>query len=147
MSDDIHNKVEIAIEQLEVALKLFLNEGSYVSALSLAGAAEEILGKALKIDGVENSLQELYKNYQRPGLEWISPPKTWKEFTTDGKNRVRNAVKHLSDAKDLTFEADIEDEAIWMLVRATDNYNRLGFKPTELMHEFDGWFYEHVVGI
>ncbi|MEJ6120851.1 hypothetical protein MT390_02995 [Vibrio sp. 2-Bac 85] len=147
MNLDIHNKIEIAIEQLETALDLFISGKSYVSALTLGGAAEEILGMALKIDGVKNSIQELYKNYNRPGLEWLNPPKNWKEFTTNGENKVRNAVKHLSSKDDLTFEADIQDEAVWMLVRATDNYNRLGFKPTDLMHEFNGWFYEHIVGI
>ena len=147
MNSDIHNKVEIAIEQLETALKLFMSRESYVSALTLGGAAEEILGMALKIKGIENSLQEQYKSYCLPGLEWINPPKQWKEFTTDGKNSVRNAVKHLSGEDDLTFEADIQDEAVWMLGRATENHKRLGFKPTDLMHEFEEWFYEHYVGI
>ena len=147
MNSVIHIKVEIAIEQLETALKLFLSGQSYVSALTLGGVAEEILGMALKLEGIENSLQELYKNYHQPGLEWINPPKKWKDFATDGKNKVRNAVKHLSGKDDLTFEADIQDEAVWMLGRAIDNYKRLGFEPTALMHEFEEWFYEHYVGI
>ena len=147
MEYSTHNKVNLAIEQLEAALSLFLEEKSYVCALTLAGAAEEILGMAAKIEGIENSLQESYRIYCTPELSWINAPKTWSEFTTNGKNKVRNAVKHLADAEDLNFQADIKDEALWMLVRATDNYNRLGFNPTELMHEFDGWFYENIVGI
>lgn len=142
-----HNKVNLAIEQLEVALSLFLEGKSYVSALTLAGAAEEILGMAVQIEGIENSLQESYRIYCASDLSWINPTKTWGEFTTKGKNKVRNAVKHVSDASDLTFQADIKDEALWLLVRAIDNYNRLGFSSTELMHEFNGWFYENIVGI
>jgi hypothetical protein len=142
-----HNKINLAIEQLEVALSLFLEGKSYVSALTLAGAAEEILGMAVKIKGIESSLHESYRIYCASGLSWINPPRTWSQFTTKGKNKVRNAVKHLTDADDLTFQADIKNEALWLLVRATDNYNRLGFNPTELMHEFDGWFYENIVGI
>lgn len=147
MSEESHHKISLAIEQLENALSLFLDGRSHVSALTLAGAAEEILGMAVKINGVENSLQELYRIYNDPGLTWINPPKTWAEFTTKSKNKARNAVKHVSGKYDLTFEADIEDEALWMIVRAVDNYNRLGFGPTELMHEFDDWFFENVVGI
>ena len=147
MEQITHNKVNLAIEQLEVSLSLFLAGKSYVSALTLAGAAEEILGMAAKIKNIENSLQESYRIYCTPELAWINPSKTWKEFTTTGKNKVKNAVKHVSDVHDLTFQANIQDEALWMLVRATDNYNRLGFKPTNLMHEFDGWFYENIVGI
>lgn len=133
MNSDIHNKVEIAIEQLETALKLFIAGDSYVSALTLGGAAEEILGMALTINDIENSLKEQYKFYNRPGLKWVFPPTTWKKFTTDGKNKFRNSVKHLSGTGYLTFEADIQGEAVWMLVRAMDNYNRLGFKPTDLI--------------
>ena len=147
MHEETHNKIDLAIEQLETAVSLFLEGKGYASALTLAGAAEEILGMALKIKGIENSLQESYRIYRNPDLAWINQPKTWAEFTTKGKNKVKNAVKHVSDKQDLTFQADIQDEALWMLVRATDNYNRLGLDPTELIHEFDGWFYENVVGI
>ena len=55
----VHLSSSNSIEQLENALSLFLVGKSYVSALTLAGAAEEILGMAAKINGVENSLQEL----------------------------------------------------------------------------------------
>ncbi len=147
MSEAVHNKVNLAIEQLETALSLFLAERSYVSVLTLAGAAEEILGMALKINGIENSLQESYRVYCDPDFSWLNPSKTWAEYTTHGKNRVRNAIKHLSTSDDLSFDADIEDEALWMLVRTVGNYSRLGFTPTKLMHEFDGWFYENIVGI
>jgi len=147
MSYKTFNKISIAIEQLDMALKLFLSGESYVSALTLSGAAEEILGEAVKLKGIKNWLREEYEYYGCKGLEWINPPKTWKKFTTHGKNRVRNAVKHLSDKGDFNFEADIEDEALWMLVRAIENFSRLGFQPTDKMHEFDNWFYEHVVGI
>lgn len=63
------------------------------------------------------------------------------------KNRVRNAVKHVSDEHDLTFEADIQEEALWMIFRAIDNYKKLGFSPTDLMLKIEDWFYEHYVGI
>lgn len=148
MPKEIHNKVDLAVKQLETSLSLFLEGTNYASALTLAGAAEEILGMAVKIKGIENSLQESYRIYNDPDLKWLSPSRTWSEFTTQGKNKVRNAVKHLSGANDLTFEGDIAaDEALWMLVRAIDNYERLGFGPTELMHKFEEWFYTNVVGI
>lgn len=147
MAEKIHYKVDLAIEQLEIALYLFLEGKSHVSALTLSGAAEEILGMALKIKDKENSLQVSYRIYSHPQLQWVNHPKTWAEFTTKEKNKIRNAVKHLSDANDLTFQADIEDETLWMLVRATDNYNRLGFSPTKNMYKFDNWFYENVIGI
>jgi hypothetical protein len=47
VADQTYNRVDLAAEQLDVALSLFLENQSLVSALTLAGAAEEILGKAL----------------------------------------------------------------------------------------------------
>ena len=40
---------------------------------------------------------------------------------------------------------DLEYAAIWAIVRACDNYNRLGLPRTARMLEFDSWFYENVV--
>lgn len=40
-------QIDLAIEQLDVALELFLEGRGIVSALPLTGAAEEIFGKAL----------------------------------------------------------------------------------------------------
>ena len=41
------SNLDVAERQLERAIALFLDEEDYVSALTLAGAAEEILGKLL----------------------------------------------------------------------------------------------------
>lgn len=49
-------RINLGIEQLDVALELFLEERSYVAALTLAGAAEEILGKALDFQNRTNAL-------------------------------------------------------------------------------------------
>ncbi|MHB8562632.1 MAG: hypothetical protein ACYDDA_01555 [Acidiferrobacteraceae bacterium] len=147
MPVETHNKVTLAIEQLDTAISLFLEGKSDVATLTLAGAAEVILGMAVKINGIENSLQELYRFYDDPGLMWLNPKKTWSKFTTQGKNKVQNAVKHLSSADDLIFDADVKEEALWMLVRAIGNHQRLGFGSTELMNKFEEWFYANVVGI
>ena len=48
---------------------------------------------------------------------------------------------------DTEVVADLEDEALWMLVRACDNHKRLDLEATPRMAEFDDWFYENVVGI
>jgi len=41
---------------------------------------------------------------------------------------------------------DLEYAAIWAIVRACNNSNRLGLARTARMLEFDNWFYENVVG-
>ena len=45
MAEQTYERIELAKEHLDLALDLFLSKRSMVSALTLAGAAEEILGR------------------------------------------------------------------------------------------------------
>jgi hypothetical protein len=64
----------------------------------------------------------------------------------DAENRARNAAKHMASATEPTVTLDLEDAAIWMIVRACDNFDCLKLPRTPKMLEFNNWFYEHVVG-
>ena len=136
----------MAVEQLDVALELFLSRRSFVSALTLAGAAEEILGKALAQSNRKNTLESEYTFIEPVNTLLRRRQYNWRAFV-DEKNRVRNAAKHMQDSSQSSVVADIEDEALWMLVRACDNYRRLELAPSGRMQQFDEWFYENVVGI
>lgn len=146
MAEEIHDRVTLAKEQLDVALELFLSERSFVAALTLAGAVEEVLGKALALRGKKSTLQ--YEHSVIAPVEKFLRRQTltWKVFIEE-KNRVRNAAKHMDGQSQLTVHADLKDEALWMLVRACDNYNRLDLSTTDRMTEFNEWFYTNVVGI
>jgi hypothetical protein len=138
--------IELAQEQLDVALGLFLSKRSFVSALTLAGAAEEIFGKALKFRGKKTALEYEY-SVSAPVEEFLRRRSFTLKDLIDEKNRVRNAAKHMRDGSEAEVVADLEDEALWMLVRACENHKRLDFQSTPRMREFDDWFHEHVVGI
>lgn len=142
MAAQEHKKIDLAVEQLTVALELFLARRSFVSALTLGGAAEEVFGKAL----AQNTLQDEYTFLEPVNKLLRRKPYEWKEFVSE-KNRVRNAAKHMQDPSQSSVIADIEDEALWMLVRACDNYKRLELAPIPQMQQFEEWFYENVVGI
>ncbi len=146
MTEQTHLRIELAEQQLEVALELFLSGRSMVSALTLAGAAEEILGNALKLRGKKTTLEYEHSVIAPVEAFLRREPLNWKTFINE-KNRVRNAAKHMDDATDSEVVADLEDEALWMLVRACDNYKRLDLQPTPRMQDFDNWFYENVAGI
>jgi len=49
----------IALTQLETAIRLYFEGDDYFSAITLAGAAEEILGKLVTEKGLDNSLESL----------------------------------------------------------------------------------------
>lgn len=46
-----------------------------------------------------------------------------------------------------TVTEDLQDAAIWMLIKAGANYGALDFPRTDRMDSFDNCFYEHVVGV
>ena len=119
MADQTYNRIKLATKLLDLALWFFLERQNFSSALKLAGAAEEAFRKAL-------SSQE--------------------EFIGD-ENSAQLAVTRMVSASGafVTLD-DLEYAAIWAIVRACDNSNRLGLPRTARMLEFDNWFYENVVG-
>jgi len=139
-TDFTETRVGLALEQLDVALDLFLEKCSYVSALTLAGAAEEILGKALKRQNRGHALDEWYDQVNDV---WGVPRKEY----IDKTNAARNAAKHLSSQEEMTVDFDVEWEAVWLLVRACENAKRLGYEETERMYQFNEWFSGEFIGV
>jgi len=146
VTEQAYRRIKLAEEQLDVALELFLSKRSLVSALTLAGAAEEILGQALKFRGKRTTLEFEHSAIEQVETFLRRQPFLWKDFINE-KNRVRNAAKHMREQSEAEVIADLEDEALWMLVRACDNHKRLDLDSTSRIAEFDNWFYENVVGI
>jgi hypothetical protein len=135
MSERTVSRVDLATEQLAIALSLFLKGQSLVSALTLAGAAEEILARALQRRGKTTALQHWYQNsaLHAPDLSWAS-------FSCD-ENRAKNAAKHLNLDGDIEEKIDLRDAAALMLYRACTNYEWLGNKRTKRMRVFERWFW------
>ena len=141
-----HDRIDLACEQLDCALELFLSQRSHVSALTLAGASEEILGQALRHIGSATTLDATFPLVEPTQTLISGRSYTSKEFRNE-KNRVRNAAKHMRDPSQQTIDADLEDEALWMIVRTCDNYRRLNFPETERMAKFEEWFYKNILGL
>ena len=100
MEEVTYSRINLAIEQLEVALDLFLRKRSYVASLTLAGAAEEILGKALSLQGKRTILEQWYINkafINDPLNEQVSLP-----IYAFQINQNRNSVKHMRSLGDAT---------------------------------------------
>jgi len=121
---------EIAERQLERALSLFFNEKDFVSALTLAGAAEEILGKMLNEAGRKNTLDEVVAgSMDLVGNETAKPNQI-----AALANHYRNRMKHLQDGSAMTFSVGFE--AAEMIERATSNYWQLTHELSPLMERF-----------
>lgn len=144
MAEVTHLRVDLAVEELQVAIELFLSGRSDVAALTLAGAAEEILGQAVKLQGGQNALQQHFEIASSVHHARGRTLLKWQTFV-DGENYARNAAKHMKEAGQ-TMTVDVRRAAQWMIVRAVTNYDCLGLLQTELMLAFGKWFYENEVG-
>jgi hypothetical protein len=142
MTDQTYNRVDLAREMLEVALSLFLKRKSFASALTLAGAAEAILGRALSHRGQQNSIELKYETLE-PILTMRR--KTKEDFIRD-ENLALIAVTHTESASEPSVTLDLEEAAYSMIVRACENSDLLGLPRARKMRHFENWFYEHVVG-
>ena len=64
----------------------------------------------------------------------------------DAENRVANVVRHFDESDAPDFEADLEEAACWMLVRACENAHRLGL-TVQGFDAFNAWFSEHILSV
>jgi hypothetical protein len=139
MSDQTYNKIDLARQLLNLAISLFLKR-HFVSALVLAAAAEEILGKALSHSGQQNSLDSNYEIMELIGHQT-------KEDFIESENAALNAIKEMASANDASVTLDLEEAALSVIVRACHNHDLLGLPRTAKMRKFDNWFDEHVIGV
>jgi hypothetical protein len=121
MTDQPFSKIDLATQQLNVAISC-LGSKSFASALTLAGAAEEILAKALSLSGQQSSLELKYETLE-PILTMRHLSK--EDFIRD-ENHALNAITHMESASDLSITLDLEEAAISMIVRACHNHDLLG---------------------
>src|SRR5215475_398995 len=116
MTDQPSDRFGHATEQLDEAIGLFM-EGQFVSALKLAGAADEILAKALSDSGQQNSLELKY--------ETLEPILTMRHQTKEGfiedENLALTAIKHMESARDLSIFLISKDCAYSMVLRGCEN--------------------------
>jgi hypothetical protein len=132
-------KLEVAEIQLNRAIKLFLTGDDYVSAITLAGASEEILGKLLKQRGLANALEELVERSRRVQTERDGEAGEKKTYVSL-VNYFRDRLKHISDGAGLLFSVDYE--AAILIERAMSNYVRLTGRESADMAAFreSGYF-------
>ncbi len=88
-----YDKRCIALTQLETALRLFEEGQDLFSVITLAGAAEELLGKLLSEIAAEPSLDSLKKAAVEMYRALFNEEAGAKQFA-DRANRAKNELKH-----------------------------------------------------
>lgn len=126
---------DLALAQLETALRLYFEGTDFASVITLAGAADEIFGKLLAASGKDNSLASLQKAVIAIHEKLNGGPISHGEVA-DRANRARNNLKHWDPGDPLVVKFDLPQEANDMLNRAIDNYWTLKQKLSPAMERF-----------
>lgn len=137
-------RVALAIEQLHMAIDLFLTNRSHASALTLGGAAEVVLAQQAERFGATPTLENQYKiiakllaknNRRIPPIQAF-----FKECNT-----LRNQLKHFDREDTEWLDGSVTQGAVQMIGRACNNYELCGLPPTEQMQEFYDWYYSQII--
>lgn len=108
---------DVALAQLQRAIALFFEE-DYICAITLAGAAEEILGKIARTVAGKNDLDNTIE-----AICAINPRRTadagYRREYLNFENRIRNALKHEHEKSTVLCGGM---RAGWMIDRAIRNY-------------------------
>ena len=108
------SKIDAATDQLGWAIRLFLDKKAYVPAITLAGAAEEIIGETLREKSVFLQVKSTLCTELNMPSEIVSQLHM---------NKAKNWLKHWKNLKDdETINLDLEGEAIQYIVRAITNF-------------------------
>lgn len=126
-------KQELALSQLNVAVRLYLQDEEYPAAITLAGAAEEILGKLAMSMGHVPSFKRKVRDLCEMFQAIWGREANEKDFA-DLRNRARNELKHIGNGDPITL--DFEREAVALLTRAFENHILVIGSPHPLQHAF-----------
>jgi hypothetical protein len=113
-------KRDIAIKQLRASAKLY-NAGDYVCSITLSGAAEEILGRIAKRRTKKNQLEQEVQ-YLKGVYEYFTGKVPDNKMLINNINKVKNELKHNDAGESEWVEADFENEAAILFVKAVKNY-------------------------
>lgn len=124
-------KIDAAVDQLDWSIRLFLDEQAYVPAITLAGAAEEILGR------LTNDLAMVKRLSTSLSQKHALPEKLLRDEHLNG---LRNWLKHWNNLKDQDrVEVELETEAICMIVRGIGNLRAYDASETSESPRFLEW--------
>ena len=124
------SKLDAARVQIDCAIEHFFNN-NHICAVTLAGAAEDILGGLLQASGEQSSFEFLHAWYQET-YETTVPRK---DFSRQMVNAARNWLKHAEEDAESKYDI-LEQDSILMLMRAMPCYYKLTKSHTKQMDRF-----------
>lgn len=131
-----YTRLELAANQLNAAVGLFVSGGDRFSVISLAGAADVILSRLLLNTGKENFTDSVLKDEN----EKIETGKIREELGRELNDTLFiNQLKHMDDDDDGYIEFDPEECAIAAILKAIANHVQLTGKRDDFVLAFLAW--------
>lgn len=127
-----YTKLQLAEIQLERALQLFIDEHDYVCAVTLAGAAEELLGRLCVQSRGSSELSALIEECVAAGRNVYAEDLATKLFS-EVFTYPRNELKHIGNGSPILV---LRDAVVPIIGRAITNYRNLTGKETARMSTF-----------
>ena len=132
MPTEVLTKLEIAERQLNRAISLLIEDSDRVCAITLAGAAEEVLAGLLKAIGKIDVLSEISQASVDMG-KIVGQKWTLGTFKSDF-NFVKNELKHHDRGNEkITI---FEEASTEIISRAIENFRRRSGNYSHQMHTF-----------
>jgi len=131
------SKVEAASDQLDWAIRLFLDHKAYVPAITLSHAAETILGDSVVHAGGKSALFQISDNLS--GTTGHTPEKV-RQFMNDPANWLKH-WKGRADSEKLDLE--LETLSIQYITRAAINLHQHDQTLVSEMPRFWEWIKHH----
>jgi hypothetical protein len=123
-------KLKIALEYLEAAIEERELHQRYFAAMNLAGAAEEIFGKIIRVLGKTDQLTgtvETLTDIQDLAWEQLSWEKQSRKDLKNLLGSTKNSIKHMDSVNDRNAQLyfEVEGESKWLIQAAIRNLDIL----------------------
>ncbi len=136
-----HKIFDLAANQLQMAVILFIHDQDKFSAITLAGAADVLLSKLVKNQGKENFTELLKKEETDKADRQLSLG----DFGRKINNMASiNAVKHFDDGESDQVSMDLDACALTAIMKALPNFSNLGGRNYKFVQEFLTWVQENL---
>lgn len=137
---EIFTPLEAAERQIDRAITLFIEEHDYLCAITLACAADGILGEALLAQKKEPMIELLEAELQISHFfsHFLSHLSS-KEISDQHLNKIRNLLKHFSGDLNEKIDHVVDLEAIIAIIRAIGNFIFVTGRVSQKTVEFFDW--------
>jgi Asp/Glu/hydantoin racemase len=129
----IHKRLDLAVNQLETAVQLFLFGSERFSVITLAGAADAILSQLVENNGKKTFIERLVEDANDKKLDRSAMGKHVNDLL------FINALKHMDEDDDGSVVMDVEQCALASILKAMANLVTLRGRGTDFVEVFLSW--------